>query len=73
MSTDIPPQQPGLPYFDAVLDAGQSRGKYWPNCIDTLFQAGPFKDARQVLAFAKQCSLAADKAEALTLHPKSGL
>ncbi len=58
----------GLPYFMAALDADPTRGSYWLNYIDALFQAGQLEDARQVLALARQNGLEGDEVEALALH-----
>ncbi len=58
----------GLPYFMAALDADPTRGAYWLNYIDALFQAGQMEEARQVLALARQNGLEGDEVEALALR-----
>lgn len=63
-------QQPeaGLPYFMAALDADPTRGQYWLNYIDALFQAGQLDDAQAVLALARQQGLQGEDVEALALR-----
>ena len=62
----------GLPYFMAALDADPTRGQYWLNYIDALFQAGQLEDARGVLELAQQQGLQGDEVEALALRLNSG-
>ena len=62
----------GLPYFMAALDADPTRGAYWLNYIDALFQAGQLEEARQVLALAQQNGLEGDEVEALALRLRGG-
>ena len=62
----------GLPYFMAALDADPTRGQYWLNYIDALFQAGQLEDARHVLELARQQGLQGKEVEALALRLKEG-
>ena len=67
-------QQPaaGLPYFMAALDADPTRGPYWLNYIDALFQAGQHEDARAVLALAQRQGLEGDEVDALAVRLGGG-
>lgn len=65
-------QQPAaaLSYFTAALDANPTRGQYWLNYIDALFQAGQLEDALQMLVLARQQGLQGDEVEALAQRLK---
>jgi tetratricopeptide (TPR) repeat protein len=72
MAVQVKQPAAGLPYFVAALDADPSRGQYWLNYIDALFQAGQLATAREVLALAQRQGLQGEEVDALAARVEDG-